>query len=389
MADEEARTEGWEDADDLCRVAADAGFEVNRDTLRRFHRAGVISRPEQRHLGARGSKTLYPLGTSAVLLEACELHRTERRLSRVAWTMWWRGLAPTGLAVRMQLEEFARSHSEAIHTLVDEGGGLTTEARRELDQAATVRLPKPLGRIRRRVKSDHFGDVMRMLTLVVSGQTAALSPEDLEKLEHAMGMDRARTDVLGDIGRPWLDGDIRDDMAAIGDIASPAGLADVLAEVSDAEIDAAREEVKKFAAGIGGVAYALRLFGSEWAYGIGGWGLFIDQMLITHDGQAYLVLIWLRILQAGLGPGATEVLTELETQPGLREQVDLLAGLFDAIPELRQAFPTDWYERALRDPSYQERINATCADLRLEYGDEIDAYFKTAGKGLSQNDEET
>lgn len=144
------------------------------------------------------------------------------------------------------------------------------------------------------------------------------------------------------------------------------GLADVLAEVSDAEIDTAREEVKKFAVGIGGVAHALRLFGSEWAYGIGGWGLFIDQMLSTHDGQAYLVLIWLRILQAGLGPGATEVLTELEKQPGLREQVDLLAGLFNAIPELRQALPMDWYERALRDPSYQARINATFADLRLD-----------------------
>jgi hypothetical protein len=230
---------------------------------------------------------------------------------------------------------------------------------------------------------------MKSLMLVAAGQTATMSAEDLEQLEHAMGMDRARTDVLGSIGRPWLDGDVRDDMAAISDIASPAGLENVLAMVSDAQIDTARDEVKEFAVGIGGVAYALRRFGSEWAYGIGGWGPFFDQMLITHDGQAYLVLIWLRMLQAGLGPGATEVLTELEKQPGLREQVQLFNGLFDAIPELREALPPDWYERALRDPLYQVTINATLADLRRDYGEEIDAYFKAAGKGLPQSEEET
>ena len=49
----------------------------------------------------------------------------------------------------------------------------------------------------------------------------------------------------------------------------------------------------------------------------------------------------------------------------------------------------DWYERALRDPSYQARINATFADLRLDYGDEIDAYFKVADLSLPQSEEET
>ena len=389
MFGEVEHSEVWENADDLCRVAADAGFDINRDTLRRFHRAGVINRPEQRHLGARGSQTLYPPGTAAVLLEACELHRTERRLDRVAWILWWRGLTPTGLVARKRLEEFARSLNEVVRAYVGETGDLSAEARRELDRAATMRLPKPLGRIRRRVKSGPFGDVMKSLMLVAGGQTATMNTEELEQLEHAMGMDRARTDVLGTIGRPWLDGDVRDDMAAIGDIASPAGLANVLAMVSDAEIDAARDEVKEFVVGVGAIAYALRQFGSEWAYGIGGWGPFFDELLTTHDGQAYLVLFWLRMLQAGLGTGATEVLTELEKRPGLREQVDLLAGLFDAIPELREALPTDWYERALRDSSNQTRINATFADLRLDYGDEIDAYFKAAGMGLPQSEEET
>lgn len=379
----------WEDADELCRFAAAEGFEVDRDALRRFHRAGVISRPTQRHLGARGSQTLYPPGTSAILLEACELHRTERRLGRVAWALWWRGVTPVHLAARTELTQFAQRLVEHARTLVGEEGDLSSGAREMLGQAASTRLPGPMVRIRRRVTAQRFGDVMESLILVGTGRAATLSAEAVEQIEHALGLDRARSDILGSTGRPWLDGDARDDLVAIGELSSPEGFADALASASDDEIDASRDEAKMFATGISDVAHAMRSFSAEWAYGIGGWGPFFEQMLLTHDGQVYLVLLWLRIRQAGLGPGAAAVFAELEKQPKLREQVDQLAGLFDVIPELREALPSDWYERALRDSDFRTTIEGTLADLRRDYGEAIDAHMRATGANPSRDVDET
>jgi hypothetical protein len=248
----------WEDADDLCALATAQRLTVDRDGLRSLHRAGVIERPRQRSRGALGSQTLYPPGTTTVLLEALEVHRKQRNLRTVAWMMWWRGLTRPELAARKQLTAFAHKLIEIERRLVSVAGNLTEEAEDMLDRAGTARFSKPLRQMRRRVGADRFDEVVQALLYVAAGQATALGPETLGQLEHAMGMDRARTDVLGSINGPWLDGDVRQDMVTIGELASAEGLLGVLEAASDDDLDAARDEVVRFATGIADLAYAMR-----------------------------------------------------------------------------------------------------------------------------------
>lgn len=365
----------WEEAHDLCALATAQGLTVDRNGLRRLHRAGVIERPRQYSCGALGSQTRYPPGTATVLLEALEVHRKQRNLGTVVWAMWWRGLTRPELAARARLTAFARKLIEIERRLVSVEGNLTEEAEAKHDRAGTPRLSKPLRQMRRRVGADRFDEVVQALLYVAAGQAPTLGPETLGQLEHAMGMDRARTDVLGSIGGPWLDGDVRQDMVAIGELASADGLLGSLEAATDEDLDAARDEVARFATGIADLAYGMRRTIDNWAYGIAGWGPGFEEMLVDADGQAYLVLIWLRCRQFGLGTGMQTVLNSIGTHSQLREQIDLILRLREAFPAVGAAVPSSWFKRILEDPSVQEKINAAIAKVREDHADEIDAFF--------------
>ena len=379
----------WEDADDLCALATAQRLTVDRDGLRRLHRAGVIERPRQRSRGALGSQTLYPPGTTTVLLEALEVHRKQRNLRTVAWMMWWRGLTRPELAARKQLTAFAHKLIEIERRLVSVAGNLTEEAEDMLDRAGTARFSKPLRQMRRRVGADRFDEVVQALLYVAAGQATALGPETLGQLEHAMGMDRARTDVLGSINGPWLDGDVRQDMVTIGELASAKGLLGVLEAASDDDLDAARDEVVRFATGIADLAYAMRRTIDNWAYGMAGWGPGFEEMLADDDGQAYLVLIWLRCRQFGLGTGMQTVIDSIGTHSQLREQIDLILQLREAVPAVGAAVPSTWFKKILEDPSVQEKIGTVIAEVRKDHADEIDAFFAERRRESSRQVEAT
>lgn len=364
-----------EEADDLCALATAKGLTVDRDGLRRLHRSGVIERPRQHSRGALGSQTLYPPGTATVRLEAIEVHRKQRNLGTVAWAMWWRGLTRPELVARKRLTVFAGKLIEIERRLVSVEGNLTEEAEAVLDRAVTARLSKPLRQMRRRVGADRFDEVVQALFYVAAGQAATLGPEALGQLEHAMGMDRARTDVLGSIGGPWIDGDVRQDMVAIGKIASADGFLGALEAASDEDLDAARDEVVRFATGIADLAYGMRRTIDNWAYGMAGWGTSFEEMLADADGQAYLVLIWLRCRQFGLGTGMQMVLDSIGTHRQLREQIDLILQLREAVPAVGAAVPRSWFKKILEDPSVQENINGAIAEVRKGHAEEIDAFF--------------
>src|SRR5262245_61173538 len=68
------------------------GYTVTSDQLTRWHRKGLLPRPELDHLGRHGSKTVYPIGTIERVIEICRVHEQERRLDYVAWQLWWSGV---------------------------------------------------------------------------------------------------------------------------------------------------------------------------------------------------------------------------------------------------------------------------------------------------------
>src|SRR5260370_42014632 len=57
------------------------GFTVTRPELARWHRAGLLPRPERHSLGrGRGMISIYPHGTADQLLALCRINRSEKRL---------------------------------------------------------------------------------------------------------------------------------------------------------------------------------------------------------------------------------------------------------------------------------------------------------------------
>jgi hypothetical protein len=248
---------------------------------------------------------------------------------------------------------------EALGQLVDPDGGLTEKAEDELDEAHRSGAPKPFRRMRRRVGSEEFGEVLQALLLVVSGHVDQLGPSSLARVEHALGTDRARSDLLGSTGRPWLDGDVRDDMVNIGRLIDPVRLGHLVDKFSDAELDVARDEVRLFASGISSLARFMRMTMDNWAYGMAAWGLNFDEIVEDPPGQAMLILMWLSCKEAGLGEGMAAILDAVRAQPAMGAQFDVLIQLREAVPAVGKAVPLKWLGKPMRDPSFpgQSRVS--------------------------------
>src|SRR5690348_6204905 len=120
-----------ESADAVIAGLAIRGRPVTRTQLARWHRAGYVPEPIQRHqAGVRGSVSWYPTGTRAQLEAFCALHSRERNLPDVAWRMWRLGYPVPAHHARTQLRHVvAEWHREtaqlraliAASTKSDEG----------------------------------------------------------------------------------------------------------------------------------------------------------------------------------------------------------------------------------------------------------------------------
>lgn len=79
-------------ARDLLAAAQAAGFPLTDTQLARWHRAGLLPRPQQVSLGrGRGTVTSYPEGTTAQLLALCQIRQSDRSLARIGFRLWWDG----------------------------------------------------------------------------------------------------------------------------------------------------------------------------------------------------------------------------------------------------------------------------------------------------------
>jgi hypothetical protein len=188
---------------ELLDLAQARGYEVSAPQLARWHRAGLLPRPEQRSLGkGHGTQTVYPSGTGEQLLALCEIHTGERRLLYVAWRLWWAGYDVSLKLVREFLERTAAEWDSDVEPLKDpETGGLSEAALDLLDKAATARYDvKFLRRARKRVGSKRFGTLMAVMLAVASGAFGGYSTNPTENtdedeqriIEKGLGLDRKR-----------------------------------------------------------------------------------------------------------------------------------------------------------------------------------------------------
>jgi hypothetical protein len=155
--------------------------EVSATQLTRWHRAGLLPRPRQQGLGrARGTQTLYPPGTGEQLLFLCSLRSHQRRLTLLAWKLWWAGYPVSLTVIRQWLQRAAarlshyvqlflvmKSSVPTVETTVQE---VSERMLDDIEQLSRVRLKsKLLHRIRKRVSKDYFPTFLRVLFDIASG----------------------------------------------------------------------------------------------------------------------------------------------------------------------------------------------------------------------------
>ncbi len=183
----------------LLTLASEHGYNVSMQQLARWHRAGLLPRPKQLALGkAQGSQSLYPAGTSEQFLLLCSLRVRERRLSHLAWQLWWSGYPVAFPIIRKHIEHASAQLSQFVQFLVmlkasEDIGAETARVSPTcfrddicrgdpcglpdspdsidiIEQFAAARLNyKPLRHARKRIGRTYFPTFIRMLLDVISG----------------------------------------------------------------------------------------------------------------------------------------------------------------------------------------------------------------------------
>ena len=80
-----------EKASEVLDTAVAAGYRITPDQMARLHRDGLIQTPIWKSLGADGSISIYPVGTSRQVLAVLQLRHAGISNNRIGWILWREG----------------------------------------------------------------------------------------------------------------------------------------------------------------------------------------------------------------------------------------------------------------------------------------------------------
>src|SRR5437868_2218123 len=167
-----------ESKDELLAAAQHAGFAVTDTQLARWHRVGLLPKPQVQSLGrGKGTRSLYPPSSTARLIRIAQVHKQERRLRPAAWRIWWEDGGTLSGPAREHLIGVARDldHQRALVIEAFEGDAAgDPQAAAEMDELFRSierdRLPQPLGEARRRVGQARFSIVGRIVLELIANR---------------------------------------------------------------------------------------------------------------------------------------------------------------------------------------------------------------------------
>ncbi len=267
---------GGEPAEYLLATARAHEFRVSRTQLARWHRGGLLPRPTQRGLGrGRGTESVYPAGTAKLLLALLRVRKGERRLSRIAWHLWWAGHDVLTDQIRAYLERLAAEWERRLKRLMQDGA-LTEAGLKFVDQTAARRIgDKGYQRIRRRVGRRRMPTFMRIAIEVVSGVFEDWAdPDEPEIVGRGLGV--PHVGALPDHLR-WVEEAA--DQRELSRLVHPGAVRKALAETTDEDLIQARNQLRV-------------LLGSSTIISLG-LGAAQDLDAMHPWGQVALLLVWL------------------------------------------------------------------------------------------------
>ncbi len=326
-----------ETAEALIARLSSHGFTVTKTELARWHRAGLLPRPQRRSLGrGRGMISIYPSETTDQLLALCTIHRSEKRLPYVAWRLWWEGYTIPLSSIQEFLEGVRTQWQQGIEEL-RQLHERPEQLSKLLGRTAVMRFSqKTLAQARKRVGRENFPTFMKVLADVGSGtfEGYAINPETGSDerwiVEKGLGLQRARTNRLADAG-PWLTGDTGAALQELSSRLRHHPLGEDISTVSEAELTDAREEVRCFLSAFESIS---RIFDRMFSRGAFGFSVFADMIReLGPQDQAIMLLFWRMFRSWGLGPNMDLLLGVA------RQWQQTWFPLFQGLEQLRDEVP--------------------------------------------------
>jgi hypothetical protein len=374
--------EGWESADEVLQFARAAGHDPSRYQLARWHKSGVIPRPRTRYLqGRRGLETMYPPGTSDLVVDICELEVRRRGLGTAAWQLWWLGHDREMAEIRSYLEKVCRDYDKTLAKM----RGLVRSDAKVPGSSYTVRgyfrgspdLKAPLGTIRRYLNWGGRGEFDGFLEMVLRSLLGDTAPQSLEEhvlFQKAFHFDQARLfPVLGSRDR-WE----TENSSAVTWMATflSRPLAERLQEASDEDLLEARRLTRQFFEFVVTFGEVMNwIFKREHGLGFGFVAKLLERLLDDPSRQAVMLLVF----------------DAARRDPALRKNLVQLAPVFDQwtregyrswqgirvlateVPAMSELLSLSRLRESFRSPKGQERLNEELVAFRALHTGEIDA----------------
>ncbi len=372
-----------ETADELITRMQAHDFTVTKPELARWHRAGLLSRPERRSLGrGRGMVSVYPPGTADQLLALCMFHRSEKRLPYVAWRLWWAGYDVPMCYPQRFLEQAAATWHREIGMLqeLQEHPEMMTEL---IERTRIMRFSsKTLAQARKRVGRKNFPTFVGVLVRVASGtfEGYAIDPHagtdacERTIVERGFGLRRARTERVGG-AKPWLTADLSEAFKMCSTFlrAHPPGKD--LETAQENYLVSARDEVRSFLTFMESLSETLDELLGRGALGFSVFADLIREM--RPQDQALMLLFWTMFRSWGLGEGMDLLL-------GLARQwhqiwLPIFRGmeqLREEVPATAEVFAPKLMGDALHRPMAMEHVLDLARHLAKQYAPELQAFFE-------------
>lgn len=303
-----------ENAEELIVDMQRHGFTVTRPELARWHRADLIGRPARHGQGrGHGMTSVYPAGTAKQLLALCKIHRSEKRLTHVAWHLWWAGYDVPIRYVRSFLDQAVATWQQGLREVQD----LQADPEAMVSffaRAQVMRFPrKTLTGARKRVGRKNFPTFIDILFRVLSGTfegfaiDAQTGTDERERsiLETGLGLRRARTDWLREAG-PWLIGDTGEVLKDLSHRLRDHPPGENVKTVEVADLTFARDEVRDFLSFIEEISALLDKMFGRGAFGYTPLAETIREM--EPQDQALMLLFWRMLRAWGLGTNMNQLL---------------------------------------------------------------------------------
>jgi hypothetical protein len=326
-----------ETRDQMIQRVASLGYEVSEAQLARWHRAGLLPRPQQRPLGrGRGTETNYPPGASVQVVAICQIKHEERRLGRIAFRLWWEGFAVDLEVIRNQLSSMMEPLENEIRNAGAGGEG------------------KLRGAIGRSLGPERIKAIIAMAGQAASAEGEPPTTAPWETLESwPPTLDEIAT-LLGHATATQMAG---------------TPVASLIAQASDDDLIRARDRTRSMTTLLRNAAAPM-----AWLYGKSG-SVFkmVDQMMESMTPQDYMGMVAMMVAYTPVMRPEVLAVLDTGTQPPLAQELRQILAIREQVPGAAQILTPMAIRACLRDKEAARRYRPQIDHFAAEHREEIDS----------------